>query len=287
METPAHRELKRAAVALLLRAGCVAAADEVRCPIARHRVDVAGYLDPLPRRRPRAAEMWRTLVPEAAPVGRLDLERSDRARTVIIECKQARSDFLTDSRNVDDLLAERERLGRVRAVLEERIVKVCEPHLRRSGSRLFAELEDWDFERSRVASYRAVLNDLRRVEERLYGERKFWTMSRYRLADWLYIAAPVGVISPREVPPGWGLLELPTARQRGGRELRVRVPAPTHSGKDDHRLRLLRNIAVAASRRLAHTAGMSESGGGATESRGYGDGVEKPRHVADAAACRV
>lgn len=264
METHRHRTLKRESVAALLRAGCVAAADEVRCPIARHRVDVAGYLDPLPRHKSPAGEQWQTAL--STPAVPFVLPRGDRAKTVIIECKQARSDFLTDSRDTDDLLAERDRLNRVRAVLEEQIVKVCEPHLRRSGSRLFAELEEWDFGRSRVGSYRGVLNDLRRIDERMYGERKFWTMAHYKLADWLYIAAPAGVIRPREVPPGWGLLEMPANWEKGGRELHVRVPAPEHTGKPDHRHRLLRNIAVSATRRAIHAPVMSET---SSESRGY------------------
>ncbi len=248
METLAHRNLKSESISALLRAGCAAAASEVRCPIARHRVDVAGYLDPLPKHKSADSDQW--ILRARGPAPSISLPRGPAARTVIIECKQARSDFLTDSRDVDDLIAERDRLNRVRCVLEEQIVKVCEPHLRRSGSRLFAELEEWDFARSRVGSYRGVLNDLRRIDDRMYGERKFWTMAHYRLADWLYIAAPAGVIRTREVPPGWGLLEMPSNREKGSRELSIRVPAPEHTGKPDHRARLLRNIAVAASRRL-------------------------------------
>ena len=257
METQAHLILKRESIAALLRAGCVAAADEVRCPIARHRVDVAGYLDPLPKHKSSAAEQCQ--LASRGPMPSLQLPRGPLPRTVIIECKQARSDFLTDSRDADDLLAERDRLNRVRSVLEEQIVKVCEPHLRRSGSRLFAELEEWDFARSRVGAYRGVLNDLRRIDDRMYGERKFWTMAHYRLADWLYIAAPAGVIGNREVPPGWGLLEMPANWEKSPRELHVRVPAPEHTGKPDHRTRLLRNIAVAASRRLVERQPSEES----------------------------
>jgi hypothetical protein len=184
----------------------------------------------------------------------LRFERGARAKTVIIECKQARSDFLIDSRDMDDLLAERDRLLRVRKVLEEQIVKACEPQLRLSGSRLFPDLEEWDFAASRVGSYRAVLNDLRRLDEQMHGQSKFWIMAHYRLADWLYLAAPVGVIRPREIPPGWGLLEMDRGAFRGpdngsGPGLRVRVRAPELQGKPEHRLRLLRNIAVSATRR--------------------------------------
>ena len=44
-ETIQHRELKRLAVEWLRRMGCSAVATEVRCPISRWRVDVAGWFD--------------------------------------------------------------------------------------------------------------------------------------------------------------------------------------------------------------------------------------------------
>lgn len=245
MESAIHLHLKHSAVRFLLRGGCVAAAVEVRCPIARHRVDAAGFLDPLSKRMQALAGDKSALNLGAGPPC---LTKGLRAKTVIVECKQSRSDFLTDSRDADDLLVERARLERVKATLEEQIVKVCEPQLRRSGTRLFAELEEWDFERSRVASYRGVLNDLRRIDERLHGESKFWTLWHYRLADWLYLAAPPGVIRTREVPPGWGLIEI-----RPGEDPVVRTQAPELPGKPEHRQRLLRNIAVAATRRMTES----------------------------------
>jgi hypothetical protein len=258
METHAHRHLKVLAIRSLLRGGCAAAAAEVRCPIARHRVDVAGYVDALAKRsnHPGPNEAVGLMVLEP---GEARFERGVCARSVIIECKQSRADFLSDSRDADELIAERERLIRVRKMLEEQIVKVCEPHLRRSGTRLFADLEEWDFSLSRVGSYRAVLRDLRKIDQRLHGESKFWKLAHYRLADWLYLAAPRGTIQPRELPTGWGLLEierdvLETTESgeiddaSGSGVLRVRVAAPLLSGNPDHRSRLLRNIAVALSR---------------------------------------
>lgn len=258
METHAHRHLKVLAIRSLLRGGCSAAAAEVRCPIARHRVDVAGYLDPLPKRSAilGSAEIAGVRVLEP---GEARFDRGSGARSVIIECKQSRADFLSDSRDADELIAERDRLLRVRQMLEEQIVKACEPHLRRSGTKLFADLEEWDFSLSRVGSYRAVLRDLRKIEQRLHGESKFWKLAHYRLADWLYLAAPRGTIQPRELPTGWGLLEIERdaleATEAGelddnltGGVLRVRVAAPLLSGNPDHRSRLLRNIAVALTR---------------------------------------
>ena len=45
MESIEHLELKRLAVAWLVKLGCRIVATEVRCPIGRYRVDVAGWLD--------------------------------------------------------------------------------------------------------------------------------------------------------------------------------------------------------------------------------------------------
>lgn len=252
METLAHLRLKRLALEYLAAGGCSAAAVEVRCPIARHRADAAGYLDPLPAR-----DVLQLAAAGAPPAGKaLCFGRGRLAKSVIIECKQSRADFLTDSRNAEETLAERDRLERVRVTLEEQIVKACEPHLRQSGSALFADLETWDFSRSRVASYRAVLRDLKRIDERLHGESKFWLMARYRLADWLYLLAPRGVIRAREVPPGWGLLEVDEeaiANEHTAMcvsEVHIRVAAAERAGRIEHRTRLLRNIAVASTRQM-------------------------------------
>ena len=102
----------------------------------------------------------------------------------------------------------------------------------------------WDYQHSRLRGYRLVVRSIRRLERRLYGETKFFMMARYRLADRLYLAAPRGLIRPGELPRGWGLLE----QHSGGASLHEAVEAPSMSTRPAHRVRLLRNIAVAASR---------------------------------------
>ena len=223
METPAHRDLKRLGAAWLRRRGCQAVAQEVRCPINRFRVDVAGYRDTAPR--------------EAGARGR----RRCPAATVVIECKQSRADFLRDGAEPEPLLAERRRWEGIARHIEERRIKAEEPHLRRGESALFEGLEEWDFSESRLRSYRQVLGRLRGVEVRLHGHTKFSTISRYRLADELYLAAPAGLIRKGELPAGWGLLEW------DGDGLDVSVEAPLRGARGEHRARLLRNIAVSAS----------------------------------------
>jgi hypothetical protein len=265
METIAHQQLKRLARQFLRSLGCVALAEEVRCPISRYRVDVAGYLDRNPRKRDGA--LWVTspgLQSLYEPTGDSSRWWRCRPRTVIIECKQSRADFLKDGRDRDELLALRDDLSRFRGSIEEHRIKRIEPQLRRPGSSLFPEFDEWDFQDSRLPSYRELMRRLRRVEGQLYGQTKFHMIARYALADRLFIAAPAGMILPRELPVGWGLLECPEARLRGepGPEdrfdepprLSVRTDGAEYRATEPHRLRLLRNIAVAASMALMETA---------------------------------
>ncbi len=231
MESPDHEELKDLAREFLRSLGCRVSACEVRCPIARFRVDVAGYLD----RPPGPAQAAGRRVP-CDP------------RTIVIECKRSRGDFLRDGRDTERLLAERAELERLRRGIEERRVKALEPHLRRSEGALFPDLEEWDFSGSRLPGYRRVLSRIAGLEMKLHGQTKFFTVARYRLADRLYLAAPRGMIRQRELPPGWGLLELRGALAGRPRSLHVAVEAPQHASRPDHRIRLLRNIAVAACR---------------------------------------
>ena len=239
METFAHRRLKDLAVAFLRDRGCLAVAMEVRCPSSRYRVDVAGYQD--------SVRDWQG--------GRKRRKRCP-PMSIVIECKQSRADFFRDAEQTDALLARRADLQLIRQSIEEHRVKREEPHLRRSGSALFAELEEWDFTASRLPSYLQVLDKLRRVDEKLHGHTKFYLAARYQLADRLYLATPRGMIRHCEIPPGWGLLECPNAcleekssrdRQDEPPALKTTVEAPELRSSDEHRLRLLRNIAVSAS----------------------------------------
>lgn len=227
METFDHRALKQLALTWLFDSGCRAVANEVTSAIPRWRVDAAG---------------WRhtALSPE----------------TIVIECKQSRADFFRDDESLDELLKERQRLHARRAAIEDQRIKVYEPHLRAGDPGLFEEHASWDFTRSRLADYRRVLLGLRRVDQALHGETKFCLFARYRLADRLYLLAPQGMLRPREVPVGWGLLETPRRLARRALRdsanhsvhLRETIVAPPLVSRTDRRDRMLRNIAIAASR---------------------------------------
>lgn len=196
-------------------------------------MDAAGYMDPLPKR-------------ETGSTRESVFPRGRDARTIIVECKQSRADYLRDSRETPRLLARRRELDEARRCLEDRIIRVAEPELRLGGTSLFRDLESWEFDRSRLASYRKVMIELRRLNEALHGQTKFWMLSRYRLADRLYIAAPHGLIGSDELPPSWGLLEAELAD--GAMCLRIRRDAADLGAPEHRRQRLLRNIAAAASR---------------------------------------
>ncbi len=270
METREHLGLKELASAWLISMGCRAVAHEVPCPIARFRVDAAGW----------AEHDWRLGADPAAHANIFAAERAGDAlrspRTVVVECKASRADFMRDGLRVDDLLAERDRLLARKAEIESDLIPVHEPHLRNSAGALFEEHASWDFSRSRLLPYRRVLGQLAKLEERMHGQTKFNLIARWRLADELWILASTGVVKSREVPTGWGLAECsPAVLRRGVKHalamgtlpLRVIVPAPRHASPEYRRARILRNIAIELTRgqfpRVASgAAGESADGSG-------------------------
>jgi len=278
VETREHLGLKELASAWLLSMGCRAVAHEVPCPIARFRVDAAGW----------AEHDWRLGADPAAHTSIFAAERAGDAhrapRTVVVECKASRADFLRDDLRVDDLLAERERLLGRKAEIERDLIPVHEPHLRRAEGALFEESASWDFEKSRLLPYRRVLRQLAKLEERLHGQTKFNLIARWRLADELWILAATGVVKQREVPAGWGLAECSPAVLRRGVQhalamgtlpLRVIVQAPRHASPEHRRARILRNIAIELTRgqfpRVASGAAGESADGSADDSANGGD----------------
>lgn len=245
MESITHRQLKSACLRLLVQAGCAAGSTEVRCPLARARVDVAGYWDAKPR--PGKARSHENPVRAGEPEL---ISRGDHPQTVVIECKQSREDFLRDCDDRARLMTTRTELERARERIEVSILRVCEPHLRVSGSSLFVELESWDFARSSLPSYREVVRELAKLERRLHGSTKFWRFRHYRLADRLFIAAPRGMIREHELPGGWGLLEIARSEVESDVECawEITKAAPEMDARSVYRQRLLRNIAASLTR---------------------------------------
>jgi hypothetical protein len=215
----------------------------VSCPFNRYRFDALGWLDHADD--PRAVEVLGHPAAEArAP------------RVIAIECKQSRADFASDDKDPKELVRRKEYLIERRRVIEELRIKVREPHLRHAGSTLFESLDTWEFGASRIAAYRAVVTELASIDERLGIDTKFAMLARWRVADHLLVMAPHGLLRPREVPGGWGLVEVDPKALRKGWEPIVGEPIPCAlrvapaalGAPEKRRARLLRNLAVAASR---------------------------------------
>jgi hypothetical protein len=246
-ETKRHLQLKDLALAWLRATGCRAVASEVACPFHRYRFDALGWLD--------HADDARAVEAFGQPLG------EPRApRTIAVECKQSRADFASDDADPAELTRRKAYLLERRAVIEELRVKVRETHLKVEGSSLFEELATWEFGESRIAAYRRVLSELATIDEKLGVDTKFAQLARWRTADHLVLVTPAGLLRPREVPAGWGLVEVePRALKKGwepvaGEALpcRLRVAPSALGTPAERRLRLLRNIAVAASRGVGY-----------------------------------
>ncbi len=216
-ETTAHRELKALSVDWLRGRGCDAIALEVKLPLSKYRVDVAGYCS---RRR------------------MLDFPGD----TFAIECKQSRADFLRDAGLEEESKWERcelrERLRVLRALLAMHL-----PQCRRHQS-LFSEYDTFDFCDWRHDVWYRLTRRLQALENRLEHGVKFSKIARYGCANYCYIAASDGVVdTDSEIPVGWGLL-----RKEDG-VLKVMKEAHRLDAKNAVRLKLLERIAISKSGR--------------------------------------
>ena len=292
MESFAHLELKRLAVAWLKRLGCQAIATEVRCPISKYRVDVAGWLDHadgdlldaggLSGERPGIDA---TLF---SPNDRSPRRRGPaRPRTIVVECKQSRTDFTRDDRNADRLKSRLESLKRTRRRFEEDLIPRSEPHLRESGSSLFRELERWDFEGSRTTAYRRTLKTIERLERRLHGDTKFHTMfgiaspttstsSRRRACSSPGSCRPGGVSSSAETSAqDW---RAPSPNSTGSLTERVSCssidsPEERRHAFPEHRRRRTRDVVSQATRPQGPESPVDESA--APRARGHRHGRDE------------
>jgi hypothetical protein len=171
VETVAHRQLVRLAIAWARDHGFRAIATEVRLPRSGFRADVAAF-------RP--------------------------GTTAVFECKQARSDFLKDSYR-QEITRERLRALDARRQKLEELLKMHLPSLRR-GETLFAELDAIRMDGYEHKTYRRVLRALEALQRRLAGKTKFDRLGRYRCANLNYLVVEPGILAPEETPVGWGLL---------------------------------------------------------------------------------
>ena len=227
-ETIQHRELKRLACRWLREQGFLAVGMEVQDPTGRFRVDVAGWTD-------RAVGTGVRIKP----------------RSVLIECKQSRSDYFRNSRQTPGLLARRsdilERISRSRPEASPLFV---------SGRRTPLTLFEPGVVIENGRELKRLRVELASIERRLFRGVKLASMARWHGATQFWLAAPEGMISTCELPLGWGLVEASSqAIERRTPEgipassiLSCRQVAPAQPVDDRSLTRLVRNIAVANSR---------------------------------------
>lgn len=239
-ESAAHLLLKRLALFWAQKQGYHSCAFEVALPNCRYRADVCAYMPA--RQRTRVKQDDATLayrLVQCPAVG----------STAVFECKQARSDFLKDSRSTRDTLKELKDLHERRTTLERQL-RVHYPTLRVNDS-LFQDYESHDFSGLEHEGYKKVLTRMALLQKRLYSATKFDTLVRYRCGNLFYIVAEDGIFEPHEVPVGWGLL----VRRADRLELREK---PIFQELEDHeRLALLHKIALCGTRALNRESGIS------------------------------
>jgi hypothetical protein len=239
-ETAAHLLLKRLALFWAQKQGYHSCAFEVGLPNCRYRADVAAYM---PGRQ-------RTKVKQDDPTLAYRLVQCPAlGSTAVFECKQARSDFLKDSRSTRETLTELRELHERRTVLERQL-RVHYPTLRVNDS-LFQDYQSADFSTLQHEGYRKVMTRMALLQKRLFNQTKFDTLMRYRCGNLFYIVSEEGIFEPHEVPLGWGLL----VRRADRLELREK---PVWQDLEDHeRLALLHKIASCGTRALNRESGIS------------------------------
>ncbi len=247
-ESNDHYSLKRAALVWLHDRGARTIAFEVpvRTPEYAHmRIDVAAWDSHriVERTRgPRGGKRRRR-------VGAVD-------ELIAVECKATRADFLKDARRLEELATELERIDVVRERLEASI-RETEPHLR-SRRDLFSDETIWHYERSACEDYRDLLVKTHRITKQLHAGTKFEQLRRAGLFHRHYVCAGPNVLTPTELPPGWGLLEADAANES---VLLTREASPFEV--DDHlRPEVVRRLARAGTRALLFATGLTYGDGG-------------------------
>jgi hypothetical protein len=195
-ETRRHQLLKEAAYFWAQKENWRCAALEVSLPNCRYRADVAAYKPGCKRVEVEDAHLKTTRLARQTVIG----------KSIVFECKQARADFLKDSRRTAETRAELKELHARRATLE-RALKVHYPSLRR-GETLFPEYDVADLDALEHKGLRQVLNRISTLQNHLYDQTKFEKLLRYRCASLFYLVTPASLIEPHEAPAGWGLLEV-------------------------------------------------------------------------------
>jgi hypothetical protein len=178
-ESEMHRRLKEQALLWAYHRGFRCCAMEVRAPNSSYRIDVAGI--------------------------RVDRKYSESI-VAIFECKQSRGDLFRDNRRQHELKTSLLALQDRREQLE-RLLAPHYPSLRTSDS-LFPEWATFDFTKIDHRTYNQTIQKIVRIQRQLFENTKFDLITRYGLGNLHYLVTIPELVDDREVPLGWGLLEV-------------------------------------------------------------------------------
>lgn len=235
-ESRAHKSLKEAALLWAQQHGYRAAGFEIRVPKSRYRADVAAAR----MERPRSQEVAIT-------------------QTAVFECKQARPDFLNDSKPEAESKSRLLDLNRRRQKLEE-LIGSHYPNLR-VGDSLFPEFQSADLSTINHEGYSKVIAEIALLERAVFGRTKFDKLIRYRSADACYLVIRRGILKPEEAPSAWGILEADTDELddcESDPDLKlIRQPARIDVS-EALRTELLHQIAVSATWKLNRESGIDK-----------------------------
>jgi hypothetical protein len=214
-ESPAHRELKRLALAWALGHRLRLAAPEVRLPRSGYRADVVAAT-------PRVL--------------------ASNALTAVFECKASRADFLRDSAPeagaAENIARLQERLAALRTLIAGH-----RPDLRR-GEELFPEFDAVDLRGLKHETHARLEAELHAAQRKLHEGTKFAKLARWRAASLLYLVTEEGIADVHELPDGWGLLV------RRGAVLELTVRPCLRDTTPAERVALVERIAAVVSRNL-------------------------------------
>jgi len=157
-------------------------------------------------------------------------------KTVIVEIRRGRGDFWPDCAESAKLLPILCGLKERKEALEAKI-RVDEPELMDSDT-LFSEYASWNYAATSNREYHKCLRRLEETEKALYAGSRFERIRSAHVANFLYLAAPAGTISPGELADGWGLLAI-------NRDLSIEIlKEPEHwDCPERNQLHLIQNIA--------------------------------------------
>jgi hypothetical protein len=248
-ESLAHHQLKSLALAWAQRQGFRIVAAEVSLPNRGARIDVAAYRPARIRKERWNERLKRRQVVSAAALG----------ATAIFECKAFRTDYRRDARSITTTLERLAVLTKKKARIEEEL-RIFYPSIR-NGDSLFQEFETLNFERPGYERYQRVIEQLRRLSAQLHENTKFARLAQYASANLYYIVAEPDILSPHELPAGWGWLV------RRGDDLELVARPVWHDVGEDQRLDFLHRIAAAGTAAVNRQLGKKKCAEGDQRSR--------------------